>query len=255
MGQHVGPDVSLKENAISVREDGSRIWRGKCASDPGSVAEIIRRHAPRAERAVFGSGPLATWFCHALTAKGIPAICIEARHAQRILNETLNKTDANDADGLARIAEAGFCKEVRAKAFGSMPTRTLIALRSQIVGMSIQLGNQIRGVMKTFGLIVPKGKGRIFEANVRALLDGRDDLARIILPLLGAWSDMRSHVAGFDRQLRAAARQDRYPSSASGFWGPQPVGFRQRAGCEQELARRWQALRVSRPRGAGRAWP
>ncbi len=53
MGQHVGLDVSLKETAISIREDGSRIWRGKCASDPGSVAEILRRHAPRAERVVF----------------------------------------------------------------------------------------------------------------------------------------------------------------------------------------------------------
>ncbi len=116
------------------------------------------------------------------------------------MNETLNKTDANDADGLARIAEAGFCKEVRVEAFGSMLARTLIAVRSQIVGMSIQLSKQIRGVMKTFGLIVPKGKGRVFDANVRALLDGRDDLTRIILPLLGAWSDMRSHVAEFDRQ-------------------------------------------------------
>lgn len=209
MGQHIGLDVSLKETAISIREDGLRIWRGKCASDPGSVAEIIRGHAPRAERVVFESGPLATWFYHALTAEGVPAICIEARHAQKILNETLNKTDANDADGLARIAEAGFYKEVRVKAFGSMLARTLIAVRSQIVGMSIQLSNQIRGVMKTFGLIVPKGKGRVFEANVRALLDGRDDLARIILPLLGAWRDMRSHAAEFDRQLLAAARHDK----------------------------------------------
>lgn len=209
MKQHVGLDVSLDETAISVREDGMRIWRGKCSSDPGVVAEVIRRHAPQAERVVFESGPLATWFYHALTSAGIPAICIEARHAHKILNETLNKTDVNDADGLAQLAEAGFYKEIRVKAFSSMLARTLIAIRGQIVGISIQLSNQIRGVMKTFGLIVPKGKGRVFEANVLALLYGRDDLARIILPLLGAWRDMRNHVAEFDRQLLAAARKSR----------------------------------------------
>lgn len=83
-----------------------------------------------------------------------------ARHAQRILNETLNKTDANDADGLAQLAEAGCYQVVRVKSFDAMLTRTLIGVRKQVAAMSIQLSKQIRGVMKTFDLIVPKGKGR-----------------------------------------------------------------------------------------------
>lgn len=117
---------------------------------------------------VFETGPLSTWFYHALSDEGVPAICIEARHAQKILNETLNKTDANDADGLAQLAEAGFYKVVRVKSFDAMLTRTLIGVRKQVAAMSIQLSNQIRGVMKTFVLIVPKGKGRgVNEATVR----------------------------------------------------------------------------------------
>lgn len=104
MDQYIGLDGSLKDTAIPVREDGKRIWRGKCPSDPTLLAELIRKHAPHARRVVFETGPLSTWFYHALTAKGAPAICIEARHAQKVLNETLNKTDANDADGLAQLA-------------------------------------------------------------------------------------------------------------------------------------------------------
>lgn len=136
-------------------------------------------------------------------------ICIEARHAQKILNETLNKTDANDADGLAQLAEAGFYKAVRVKGFDAMLTRTLVGVRKQVAGMSIQLSNQIRGVMKTFGLIVPKSKGRVFEGHVRELLAENDNLSRIILPLLDAWSDIRKHVANLDRQLLAAARNSK----------------------------------------------
>ncbi|MHC2487523.1 hypothetical protein ACVII0_001315 [Sinorhizobium meliloti] len=70
MDQYIGLDVSLKDTAISVREDGKRIWRGKCLSDPKLVADIIRKHAPHAKRVVFETGPLATWFYHALTTEG-----------------------------------------------------------------------------------------------------------------------------------------------------------------------------------------
>ena len=150
---------------------------------------------------------MSTWFYHALTAEGVPAICIEARHAQKVLDETLNKTDANDADGLAHLAEAGFYKAVRVKAFDSMLTRTLVAARNQLLTISTQLSNQIRGLMKTFGLIVPKGKGRIFDGNIRQLLDGHDGLGKIILPLLEAWRDIRRRADDLDRQLLAAARE------------------------------------------------
>lgn len=209
MEQYIGLDVSLKETAISIRQEGLRIWRGKCASDPKVLVDIIRKQAPQAKRVVFETGPLSTWFYHALSADGIPVICIEARHAQKILSETLNKTDANDADGLAKLAEAGFYKAVRVKGFDAMLTRTLIGVRRQVAGMSIQLSNQIRGVMKTFGLVVPKSKGRVFEAHVRELLTENDNLSRIILPLLDAWSDIRKHVAKLDRQLLAAARNSK----------------------------------------------
>src|SRR6478752_6566166 len=141
MDQYIGLDVSLKDTAISIREDGRRIWRGKCPSDPKLLAQMIRRHAPRAKRVVFETGPLSTWFYHALVAEGIPAICIEARHAQKVLNETLNKTDANDADGLAQLAEAGFYKAVRIKSFDSMLTRTLVGARNQLLSISTQQPN------------------------------------------------------------------------------------------------------------------
>ncbi|MBT0781451.1 transposase [Paracoccus sp. pheM1] len=104
------------------------------------------------------------------------------------------------------MAEAGFFKTVRVKGFDALLTRTLIGVPKQVAGMSIQLSNQILGVMKTFGLIVPRSKGRMFEGHVRELLAENDNLARIILSLLDAWRDIRRHVANLDRRLLAAAR-------------------------------------------------
>ncbi|AYM09358.1 IS110 family transposase [Agrobacterium tumefaciens] len=207
MDQYVGLDVSMKDTAISIRENGKRLWRGRCSSNPKDIADLICKRAPNAKRVVFETGPLSTWFYHTFKAVGLPAICIEVRHAQKVLSETLNKTDANDADGLAHLAEAGFYKEVRVKAFDSMLARTLVSARDRLISISTQLSNQIRGLMKTFGLIVPRGTGRVFDGKVRELLTANDNLAAIILPLLAAWRDVRRQAAELDLQLLAAARK------------------------------------------------
>ena len=133
MEQFIGLDVSLKDTFVSVREGGQRIWRGKCPSDPRLIAEFIRKRARNAARVVFETGPLSVWFYHALTAEGIPVICIDARHAKAALDMAPNKTDVNDADGLAHLAEVGFYREVRVKCFDSMLVRTLIAARNQML--------------------------------------------------------------------------------------------------------------------------
>src|SRR3546814_13140957 len=95
-----------------------------------------------------------------------------------------NKTDSNDADGLAHLAEVGFYREVRVKSFDSMLVRTLVAARHQMLKMTIQMSNQIRGLMKTFGLVVPKGAGSVFEGHMLAY--------RHMAPALGP-PDMARH--------------------------------------------------------------
>ncbi len=121
MDEYIGLDVSLEETAISIRRDGQRIWRGKCKSDPNVISALVQKRAPGAKRMVFETGPLSVWFYHALSAEGLPAICIDARHAKAVLNMAANKTDANDADGLAQLAEVVFYHEVRVKGYPRHP--------------------------------------------------------------------------------------------------------------------------------------
>lgn len=209
MTDYIGLDVSMKETAISIRRAGKRIWRGKCASDPAAIAELIRMRASNAERVVFETGPLSVWFYHALRAEGLPAICVDARHAKAALDMAANKTDANDADGLAHLAEVGFFREVRVKAFDSTLSRTLVAARTKLMRTTLDVANQIRGLMKTFGLIIPCSMGGKFEVNIRSLLADNAGLSRmIILPLLEAWRSLRPQAARLGKQLLAEARRN-----------------------------------------------
>jgi hypothetical protein len=119
-----------------------------------------------------------------------------------------NKTDANDADELAHLVRAGWYKEVRVKSRDAMLSKAVSAARRQLLDISTNLSNQVRGQMKTFGLVVPKGKGRIFETNVRRLLDEEHALAAVILPLLEAWCAIRNRASELGRLLLRKVRDD-----------------------------------------------
>jgi transposase len=87
-------------------------------------------------------------------------VCLDARHAKKALDMKVNKTDANDAEGLAHLVRAGWYREVRVKGRNAMLAKALLGARSQLLSMSLALENQIRGIQKTFGRIVPKGVRR-----------------------------------------------------------------------------------------------
>jgi transposase len=188
MGQYVGLDVSLEETKVHVLdEQGKRVWRGACVSHPAAIEATIRKHAPDAVRIGLETGPLTTWLWQALTDAGLPMVCLDARQAKAALNMRINKTDDNDAEGLAHLVRSGWYREVRVKSREAMLVRSLLGARTQLLGMVTDLSNQIRGLMKTFGLVVPKGAGKIFEANVRRLLEGEALVAGVVLPLLESW--------------------------------------------------------------------
>jgi transposase len=209
MTEYVGLDVSMKETKLHVLDEaGKRVWRGRCASEPEVIAATLRKHAPAAAAIGLETGSLSTWLCTELKAMGYPVICLDARHAKKALDLKLNKTDANDAEGLAHLVRAGWYKEVRVKSREAMLAKARIGGRGQLKGIARKLENQIRGILKTFGLIVPKGSGGLFDKNVHALLAGEAELAAIVLPLLHARRAARTGCALIERRLRAAARED-----------------------------------------------
>jgi transposase len=209
MTQYVGLDVSMKETRLHVLDEaGQRIWRGRCRTEPAAIAAAVRRHAPTAVRIGLETGPLTTWLWTELTAEGLPMVCLDARHAKKALDMKVNKTDANDAEGLAHLVRAGWYREVRVKGRGAMLAKALLGARSQLLGISQGLENQIRGILKTFGRIVPKGGGGLFEKNVRTLVTEEAEIAAVIMPLLQARQVARDQCAALDRRLVASVQDN-----------------------------------------------
>ena len=144
---------------------------------------------------------------HELRALELPVVCLDARHARAALSLQINKSDANDADGLAQIVRTGWYREVEVKSVESHLVRATLGVRKQLVGMRTEMINQIRGLMKIFGLILPKGSGARFEASVRARSAEKAELGLVIEPLLAAWRALDHQVAALERQLVRRARR------------------------------------------------
>src|SRR5512135_3244431 len=112
---------------------------------------------------------------------------LDARHVKAALSLRLNKTDANDAEGLAQIVRTGWYRQVQVKSLDSHLIRTLLAARAGLVAMHRDVANQIRGALKTFGLVLGKVAAGAFEARVRQLIAGNPLLVEVVEALLKVW--------------------------------------------------------------------
>ena len=209
MTQFVGLDVSQKMTAICVVDNaGRRVWRGQCPTAPEQIAAMVRQHAGDDARIGIETGAMTPWLVHELRALGFEVICLDARHARAALKMQINKTDQNDAEGLAQIVRTGWFREVAVKSMDAHKLRMLLVARSLLVGQRQSLANTIRGLMKTFGLVVPRGCKGLFAPRVREAGEGNAELMAIIEPLLAAWQSLREQIAVFDRQMGARAKSD-----------------------------------------------
>jgi transposase len=150
MSTFAGFDVSQAKTHISVVDDqGKELWHGSVTTSPDALALAVQEHAVGALRIGMESGPLSPWLFHALKAKGLPIICIDAKAAKAGLQlQGPNKTDRKDAKGIARIMQTGWYREVTVKEIEGHKRQTALTVRKQLVGMRTECINQIRGISR-----------------------------------------------------------------------------------------------------------
>lgn len=208
MPHFVGLDVSQKTTSVCIVDDtGQRIWRGSCRSAPDAIAEAVRQHADTDVRIGMETGPMTPWLVHSLREYGLDVVCLDARHARAALKMQLNKTDANDAEGLAQIMRTGWYRGVHVKSLDAHRARSLLGARQQLVGMATRLSNHVRGVLKVFGVLPGQARGLRFDRRVESCLADRPELVPIVEPMLTAWRELRAQIAVFDRSIQKAAKR------------------------------------------------
>jgi transposase len=209
MEQYVGLDVSMEETSMCVMDvTGTVVWEGKAASTPAALIRALRQQAPDAVRVGLETGPLSTWLWHELRAAGVTVVCLDARHARAALSMRINKTDRNDAQGLAQLVRMGWYREVKVKGLPAHADSALLASRALLVTQRCEMENQIRGLLKNFGLRPTATTGRAFEQSATALAAKQPMLRQVVAAMLAVWSSLRLQIVVLTRQVQVQVAGD-----------------------------------------------
>src|ERR1700684_671777 len=137
MDHFAGLDVSVKDTNVCIVDNTGRLGREvKVASEPAALLPVLTNPAYHFKRIGLEAGPLSQWLFSALAEAGLPVICVETRHMRAVLKAQINKTDRNDARGIAQMMRVWLYRTVRTGAIsrcGDEMMRMMLYEAAQIV--------------------------------------------------------------------------------------------------------------------------
>jgi transposase len=203
MEQYVALDVSLKEISVCVIDGkGAVTFEGKVAAEPGALVSLIRKRAPQAARVGLETGATSPWLYHSLKKADLPVVLMDARHAHAALSMRPTKSDRSDARGLAEMLRMGWYRAVTAKSFTAHERMALLGARRHLVEIRVELDGQIRGLLKTFGLILGKGNTDVLIRRAETLAEGNPVISSLVAKLAEVQRQVVAQVAALDRDIR-----------------------------------------------------
>ncbi|WP_441935388.1 IS110 family transposase [Neorhizobium galegae] len=185
-----------------------RMTRLRWGIHPEDLIRILGDPALQLVRIGLEAGPLSRWLFSGMVEAGLPTICIETRHTKAFLKAQINRTDRNDARGIAQTMRVNLFRPAHVKTLTSQKRRALLTARKLVQEKAITIENDIRGMLRNFGLKAGVVSAAGFEVCIRELIEDMPDLASIIEPLLTVRKKLRETSMTLHRQLLAVVRDD-----------------------------------------------
>jgi transposase len=210
MDYYVGIDVSLRSCALCIVDaKGTVLLEHELPCEVSDIAECLARFPHPIEWVGFEAGTMSQHLFHGLKAEGFDVVCMEARQVNAALSAMRNKTDRTDARGIAQVLRTGWFSPVHMKSREAHGVRALLSTRKALLKKTMDLANEVRGLLKIFGIRLPMTvKHGSFDGVVRPLIEMDDVLAHALVPLLDARVVLYQHYLELDRRVKRAASHD-----------------------------------------------
>ncbi len=136
MTYYTGLDVSLRSVSICIVDgQGQVVYEMKVPAEVSAIAKAIRSFSSDVSTVGFEAGTLTQYLTYGLQQAGFDVVCLEARQVNAALSAMRNKTDRNDARGIARILRTGWYSRVHVKSIESHHIRALLSSRKAVLKM------------------------------------------------------------------------------------------------------------------------
>ena len=167
MRNYVGLDVSLKTTSICILDEkGKRLLEGEVDSNPEAIHQFLVKTGLEIEQIGLESGNLTHYLKKGLLKRKYQVIVMESRKMAAILATIINKTDKNDARGIAEALRVGHFRECVHRSDDAMEIRSLLHLRQTAIEERTHITNSLRGHLKVYGIKFCKKAGRNFRTTV-----------------------------------------------------------------------------------------
>jgi transposase len=210
MDYYAGLDVSLRSCALCIVDaKGTVLLERELPCEVSDIAVCLASFPQPIERVGFEAGTMSQHLFHGLKAEGFDVVCMEARQVNAALSAMRNKTDRTDARGIAQVLRTGWFSPVHMKSREAHGVRALLSTRKALLKKTMDLANEVRGLLKIFGIRLPMTvKHGSFDGLVRPLIEMDDVLAHALVPLLDARVVLYQHFLELDRRVKRAASHD-----------------------------------------------
>jgi transposase len=125
-----------------------------------------------------------------------------------VLKAQINKTDRNDARGIAQMMRVGLYRPVHVKTLRSQKLRMLLTHRKLLQSKAIAVENDLRATLRNFGLKVGIVGTVKHEARIKELVENLPDVAVLVEPLLIVRRVLREQITVLHGRLLAIVRDD-----------------------------------------------
>ena len=212
MKHYAGLDISMKTTVICiVDKNGKIINEGEVESTPESIAKFLLKTKLSFEVVGLESGPISHHLTTELRDYDFPVECLDARHLNGFLSVKVNKTDKNDARGIAEALRCGAYKSVHLKSDESMTVNAVVNVRESLVETKVKLTNALRGTLKPFGirsLGLSSCWETFYDRCQEVLPNLPKELKDACQHLLEAIAPIYERIALLDKQLKNLASKD-----------------------------------------------
>jgi transposase len=211
MKHYIGLDVSMKRTFICVvNEQGKIVHEGSEKTDPVLIANYLSKNGFKEIVVGFESGALSHYLVTGLREKNIDPICMDARALNPILALKINKTDKNDARGIAEALRANMYTRVHCKPAESVERSILLVSRRALIEQQTNLKNTVRGILKSYGIRLGSVGAKKFSSTVIKYLEERAEIVVIsITALLSAFDHVIEEIEKIDKKMLEIASQDK----------------------------------------------
>jgi len=213
----VGLDVGADQSTVcATDEEGAVLFEDLIASKPAALHALLKTNKRRIKLIGLESGAFAIAIARSLLKIGYPIAMFDARQTSKFLAIRRNKTDRNDARGLADFARlAGeSVSKVRIKSNESQQLRSTLVIRQKLVQLRTALEGAMRSLFRLNGGKLSSSysaaslRRNVLQEVRRLRKCAKIDLSEDIEPLLSLSLATRGYLETLDAKLSKRAEDD-----------------------------------------------